>query len=301
MITEKIINTQQDKWLNINTDNKNELKQFFDHYAIDNEFVAYSLDRNERAHIDVDQETETFVLIFNVPNKVKSDNHYETIPMTFIIKDRQLITVTNNSNYYIYLEMEKYLTKTTDITLFNLLFDSLFLILDRFFPYIEEMDRERKQMNSKLKEKTTKQRLLLLSDLETGILYFVSASKQNAVLLDKIKTHSIYHTLNESEKERLDDAIIEVQQLVEMTQLSSQILHQLSGTYNNVLNNNINDTMKLLTVLSLLLTIPTIITGFFGMNMPLPLEHNMFGWLITIAISTVLWFTLALILRKLMK
>ena len=86
-----------------------------------------------------------------------------------------------------------------------------------------------------------------------------------------------------------------------MTQLSSQILQQLSGTYNNILNNNLNDTMKLLTVLSILMTIPTIITGFFGMNMPLPLEHNIFGWAITIVMSALLWIILSLFLRKMIK
>ncbi|MGO2893162.1 MAG: CorA family divalent cation transporter, partial [Enterococcus devriesei] len=74
-----------------------------------------------------------------------------------------------------------------------------------------------------------------------------------------------------------------------------------SGTYNNVLNNNLNDTMRILTVLSVLLTIPTIVSGFFGMNMPLPLEHDAFGWVITIAVSLILWFALSGILRRLMK
>jgi Mg2+ and Co2+ transporter CorA len=86
-----------------------------------------------------------------------------------------------------------------------------------------------------------------------------------------------------------------------MTTLSAQILQQLSGTYNNVLNNSLNETMRILTVLSVLLTIPTIITGFFGMNMPLPLENNTSGWLITIAMSTIIWFVLSWILRKFMK
>ncbi|SOC27205.1 conserved hypothetical protein [Brochothrix thermosphacta] len=120
-------------------------------------------------------------------------------------------------------------------------------------------------------------------------------------MLEQIKTHIFYKNLAASEKEELDDAMIEAKQLVEMTQLSSQILQQLSGTYNNVLNNNLNDTMRILTVLSVLLTIPTIITGFFGMNMPLPLENNAFGWIITIILSTFLWFLLSFILRKIMK
>lgn len=107
--------------------------------------------------------------------------------------------------------------------------------------------------------------------------------------------------MSDQEKESLDDVLIEAQQLVEMTQLSSQILQQLSGTYNNVLNNNLNDTMRILTVLSVLLTIPTIVSGFFGMNVPLPFEHNASGWIIVIVISLFLWFGLSYVLRKMMK
>ena len=95
--------------------------------------------------------------------------------------------------------------------------------------------------------------------------------------------------------------MIEARQLVEMAQLTSQVLQQLSGTYNNILNNNLNDTMKILTILSILLTIPTIVTGFFGMNMPLPLEHNILGWVIAIGISLIGWFGLSFILRLILK
>lgn len=300
MITKTPFNNHKYNWININLEDASELENFYEEYGIDNEVVAYSLDRNERAHLDYDQTTNTFVLIFNLPNQEKIDNHYETIPMTFIIKDMQLITVTNNKNQYVVQKMKHYLTKNESTTIFKFLFGCLFTITDLFFPYIEEMNFDRKKINDKLKEKTTKQNLLSLSDLETGIVYFVSASKQNLVLLEQVKTHIIYRTLNTNEKEQYEDALIEARQLVEMTQLSSQILQQLSGTYNNILNNNLNDTMKILTVLSILLTVPTIITGFFGMNMPLPLEHNALGWIIAIFISAILWFGLSAILRKIL-
>ncbi|GGC81374.1 magnesium transporter CorA family protein [Enterococcus wangshanyuanii] len=301
MITKTALSQKGDYWMNITTDEKETLTKFYQEYKIDEEIVAYSLDKNERAHLDYDKNTNTFVLIFNVPKLEKIDDHYETVPMTFIVKDTNLITVTNKTNHYVFYEMKKYLEKDLNTTIFSFLFGSLFTLVDLFFPYVEEMNSDRKLINNKLKDKTTKQNLLLLSDLETGIVYFVSASKQNVMLLEQVKAHYIYRLLNEEEKEELEDVLIEAKQLVEMTQLSSQILQQLSGTYNNVLNNNLNDTMKILTVLSILLTIPTIITGFFGMNMPLPLEHNVFGWLITILISVALWFGLSLILRRLMK
>lgn len=288
-------------WINIKTEDELALAQFYEQYNIDEEIVDYSLDKNERAHLDYDQATNTFVLIFNVLNTSKVAHHYETIPMTFIVKDNTLLTVTNTSNHYICEMMIKQAATKEIISIFHFLFSSLFFVVDSFFPYVEEMDQDIKQINRKLKEKTTKQNLLSLSDLDTGIIYLVSSSKQNVVLIEQVRAHQIFRLLTESEKERLDDVLIETKQLAEMTQLSSQILQQLSGTYNNILNNNLNDTMKLLTVLSILMTIPTIITGFFGMNMPLPLEHNIFGWGITIVMSVIVWILLSIILKRIIK
>ncbi|EDO1152815.1 magnesium transporter CorA family protein [Listeria innocua] len=301
MSIQTIFGNELYNWININTDKADNLEDIYATYDIDEEVIAYSLDRNERAHFEYDQKTDTFVVVFNVPDQRKIDNHYETIPMVYIIKDKQLLTITNKNNQYIVKKMNKYLKENEDVTILQFLFSSLYLVMDSFFPYVEEMDIDRKTINDKLKIKTTKKNLLSLSDLETGIVYFLSASKQNAALLEQMKTHVIFRTLNEVEKEQFEDALIEARQLVEMTELSSQILQQLSGTYNNILNNNLNDTMKILTALSILLTVPTIITGFFGMNMPLPLEHNAFGWIVAIFISVLLWFGLSFILRKLMR
>lgn len=268
---------------------------------MDEEILAYSLDINERARVEYDDLSDTFILIFNVPKLEKIDNHYETTPITFLIRNSQLVTISNSKNVYVVDLMTRYLESHRSNSLFQFLFSTLFLIADSYFPLVEEMNSERNRTNDKLKEKTTKQNLLGLSDLETGLVYFVSASKQNAILLEQVKTLSIYRQLDQIEKEQLEDAIIEAKQLVEMTQLATQILQQLSATYNNVLNNNLNDTMKILTTLSILLTVPTIVTGFFGMNMPLPLEHNVTGWLITIAISICGWLGLSFVLSKIMK
>ncbi|MBF2358740.1 magnesium transporter CorA family protein [Listeria welshimeri] len=301
MSIQTVFGNEKYNWVNIDTDKTTKLEKIYATYKIDEEVIAYSIDRNERAHFEYDQKTNTFVVVFNVPDQRKIDNHYETIPMVFIIKDTQLLTISNKNNQYIVKKMNRYLKENTEVTIFQFLFSSLYLVMDSFFPYVEEMDVDRKIINDKLKIKTTKKNLLSLSDLETGIVYFLSASKQNAALLEQMKTHLIYRELNEVEKEQFEDALIEARQLVEMTELSSQILQQLSGTYNNILNNNLNDTMKILTALSILLTVPTIITGFFGMNMPLPLEHNAFGWMVAIFISVLLWFGLSFVLRKLMK
>ncbi|KMT57978.1 hypothetical protein X560_2519 [Listeria fleischmannii 1991] len=289
------------KWLVIHAEAKNDFERLRENYAINNEILEYSLDRHEKAHVEYDQTEEVFYLIYNAPLKMEKADYYQTVPFTLIIKDDYLITIHNQKTAYIIEILEKCRASNPNLSLYQFLFKSIFLITEEFFPAVELMEDRREEINQKLKAKTTKKSLLELSDLETSITYMVSASKQNSIVLEQTKLQSIYRSFKEYEKEQLEDAIIEARQLVEMTHLSSQILQQLSGTYNNVLNNNLNDTMKILTVLSVLLTLPTMVAGFFGMNMPLPLEHNAYGWIISIIISLVLWLVLSLILRKILR
>ena len=92
-------------------------------------------------------------------------------------------------------------------------------------------------------------------------------------------------------------ALIEARQLVSMTDLIAQILSQLSGSYNNILNNNLNDNLTLLTIISVLLAVLAVITGFFGMNVPLPWSNDENAWIYIVLISLVFWAILAQVLK----
>lgn len=111
MYTKEVFNNKMNSWINIDAENTDELKNLYRDYGIDREFVDYSLDRNERAHLDYDKATDVLLLIFNAPNRRKIDNHYETVPMTFIVVNRTLITVTNQQTKYLYFEIKNYLEK----------------------------------------------------------------------------------------------------------------------------------------------------------------------------------------------
>ena len=98
-------------------------------------------------------------------------------------------------------------------------------------------------------------------------------------------------------REQFDDAMIEAHQLASMTDLTSQILQQLSASYNNILNNNLNDNLTTLTIISVLV----VVTGFFGMNVPLPLTDELHAWIYISLASAGLWIVLSLVLRKIAK
>ena len=288
-------------WININSDLISEYSSIYDTYEIDDEMIEYALDKNERAHMEYNRRTKTLVVIYNVLNLSKEENHYETIPLTFIVRQNQIVTISNSQNEYIIDAIVEELEENLHWNVFNLLLHSLFVISEHYFPVIEKLNKEQQKISKLLRKKTTKNNLFALSDLEIGGMYLVSATKQNAVVLEQLKTQQAFKEFDDFEREQLEDNIIEAKQLVEMTDLHLQILRQISGTYNNVLNNNLNDTMKFLTVISILMTIPDIVTGFFGMNVQIPLTELRYGWAIILFIIALGWMGALKVIQKLMK
>ena len=292
---------ENNTWININSDLISEYSSIYDTYEIDDEMIEYALDKNERAHMEYNRRTKTLVVIYNVLNLSREENHYDTIPLTFIVRQNQIVTISNALNEYIIDQIREELEENMHWSVFNFLLHSLFAISENYFPVIEKLTKEQQKISKLLRKKTTKDNLFRLSDLEIEGMYLVSATKQNAVVLEQLKTQQAFKALDDTEREQLEDNIIEANQLVAMTELHLQILHQIASTYNNVLNNNLNDTMKFLTVISILMTIPDIVTGFFGMNVQIPFTELRHGWAIILLIIAFGWIGVSQIIKLIMK
>ena len=284
-------------WINIDSDLITETSQLYQKYGIDQETIEYALDKNERAHMDYNRENGTVTFIYNVLDMEKEKEYYETIPMTFIVQGPRLVTISNRDNAYIIAQMERYVDAHEILSTFKLLFAGLEMISNAYYPIIERLDKHKDEITRLLRKTTTSKNLYALSDVETGMVYLTSAAKQNRMLLEHIKAHLIYRQFDDVEKEQFDDAMIEARQLVYMTELNSQVLQQLSSSYNNILNNNLNDNLTTLTILEALLAVLAVVTGFFGMNVPLPFTNDPNAWIYISVASFVLWLMLSRILR----
>lgn len=241
---------------------------------------------------------EVLTIIFNTIDLKQKESYYETVPMTFCLSHDRLITVTRSRNSYMLELLQKYLDRNPDVSPKKFLFAALTLITKQYFNVVSKIDREKDILNRQLREQTTNKRLLAMSDLETGSVYLLTAANQNALVLEQLDVHPSQRFNSEVEKEQLSDALIEAHQLVSMTQLNSQVLLQLSSTFNNVLNNNLNENLTGLNIISINLAIIAAITGFFGMNIPLPLTESRSSWLIVIATLVLLWVIIAQILKR---
>ncbi|CAM2920771.1 magnesium transporter [Streptococcus agalactiae LMG 14747] len=289
-------------WIDIDIDEVRDAEKIALDFGIDPEVAAYALDKNELAHVEYNRKTGQLILIYHVLKLTKEDNSFQTIPLTFIAQGDRLISMSTKDTDYIVRRLQGIAEDKRDMSLYDFLFSGLIEIANPYFSVVEKLTHERQVINQQLRAKTTKQGLLALSDIETGNVFLLSASRQNAVIIERLKNQSLYFHLSESEKELLDDALVEANQLVEMTKLTSEILEQLTATYNNILNNDLNDTMTMLTIVSLLMTIPSIVTGFFGINVPLPkvFTDSPYGWILVILLSMFLWMVMSKILTYMM-
>ena len=285
-------------WIDLDVDKIKNMEDLSDIYGLDKETIEYALDRNERAHMDYNRETETVTFIYNVLDLEKDKEYYEAIPMTFIVERQRMITISNHKNAYVIDQMSAYLDSHESLSIYKFLFAGLEIISNAYYPVIEEMDKSKDEISALLRQTTTKKNLFALSDLETGMVYLTAAAKQNRLLLEHIQGHALYRKFNDVEREQFDDAMIEAHQLVSMTDLISQVLQQLSASYNNILNNNLNDSLSILTIISVLLAVLAVITGFFGMNVPLPFTEEPNAWIYILMTSLILWVALSQWLKK---
>ena len=285
-------------WIDLDVDKIKNMEDLSDIYGLDKETIEYALDRNERAHMDYNRETETVTFIYNVLDLEKDKEYYEAIPMTFIVERQRMITISNHKNAYVIDQMSAYLDSHESLSIYKFLFAGLEIISNAYYPVIEEMDKSKDEISALLRQTTTKKNLFALSDLETGMVYLTAAAKQNRLLLEHIQGHALYRRFNDVEREQFDDAMIEAHQLVSMTDLISQVLQQLSASYNNILNNNLNDSLSILTIISVLLAVLAVITGFFGMNVPLPFTEEPNAWIYILMASLTLWAALSQWLKK---
>lgn len=285
-------------WINLDLDKLKKLEDLSEIYGLDKETIEYALDKNERAHMDYNRENGTVTFIYNVLDLEKDKDYYEAIPMTFIVENKRMITISNHKNAYVIDQMLAYLDSHESLSIYKFLFAGLEIISNAYYPVIEEMDKSKDEISALLRQTTTKKNLFALSDLETGMVYLTAAAKQNRLLLEHIQGHALYRRFNDVEREQFDDAMIEAHQLVSMTDLISQVLQQLSASYNNILNNNLNDSLSILTIISVLLAVLAVITGFFGMNVPLPFTEEPNAWIYILMTSLILWVALSQWLKK---
>ena len=285
-------------WISlINPDNK-ELEYVAKTCNVDFDDLRAPMDEEERSRL-VTEDNYTLILVdIPVIEDQSERSRYVTIPLGIVYTDSVIITVCLEQNEVLHYFMEGrgrgfYTFKKTRFIL-QLLYRNATIYLQD----LRYIDRKSEEIEEKLHISQKNRELIELLELEKSLVYFTTSLRSNEVVLEKmLRTENIKKY--PEDEDLLEDVIIENKQAIEMASIYSGILSGMMDAFASVISNNLNIVMKLLATLTIVLSIPTMIASFYGMNFDnIPLGHNPFGFIITILISLVVTGVVAIFFAK---
>ena len=288
---EMTLNTiEKGSWINIIDPTPYELKMVSALTEVEPDFLRSALDDEERSHIDV--EDDAIMILTNVP-LVREEESYDTLPLAIILTRQYLITVCLEETPVIadFNERTSRLFRTYKKTQF--LFQILYKSATFYLRYLRQINKMSDEIEERLKHSMRNSEIMRLMELQKGLTYFNAALRSNGAVLEKLLRLRSSRTLEgildiyEEDEDLLEDVIIENKQAREMVEMYSQILSRLADTFSSIISNDQNMVMKFLAAMTIIIAIPTVISSFFGMNVPVPMSENTLGFAIVIVIALI--------------
>jgi magnesium transporter len=255
--------------------------------GIDYEHITDILDPDELSRIE---DGDTYVLtIVRIPiYAANADVPYYTIPLGIILEGKTIITICS-ANCDVLEDISSGRIKSITLTDFPSFIIRLLSRTDTtYLHYLKDINKQSSIIQKELQGSIENKEIIKMLNLQKSLEYFTTSLSSNQLLLMKLRKTKLL-TLDEDDNEGLDDVEIDNRQAIGMADTYSNILTGLMDTFTSVISNNLNIIMKKLTVINLVLMVPTFITSFFGMNVPLPFERS--GWLGMLIISGGCLFT----------
>jgi magnesium transporter len=273
-------------WINVECPTPEEKKYLIEELQIPEAFYNDIEDIDERPRIEV--ENGWTLIIMRIPvksNDVKLPFH--TIPVGIIFKADVCVTVSFHQTEMLTDFVRYTQHKNIDIKdNFDLVLKLLLSSSVWFLKYLKQVNQKIKLAEDNLEKSIKNEELQALLQIEKCLVFFMTSLKGNDILLHRIK--NIKSQRENFDSDLLEDVEIELRQAQETTNIYSDILTGTMDAYASVISNNMNDIMKQMTSISIILMIPTLIASLYGMNVPNSLQDNPYGIEIVVAVSVLL-------------
>ena len=295
--TRKIQEPEPGCWIHAIAPTEEERNYLIEQIGVLPEFVKSSLDEEESSHMDYDDDFRQLLIIFDYPSAENEDDDsidstYSTLPIGIVILKGYVVTISLYENWSI-LEMSQGRIKGMDTRLKTRFFLLLALrISQRFLICLRQIDRLSSRAETRLHQSVENDELIEMLGLEKSLVYFSTSLKSDEVTLNKIMRGKQIQ-LYEEDEDLLEDVMIEIHQAIEMCNIYSNTMAGTMDTFASIISNNMNIVMNKLTVITIVMAIPNIIFGFYGMNVRLPFPFVWFPSFVAIlacVVATVYFF-----------
>lgn len=294
----KIKKITVDCWIELTSPTRDEIEKVVAKTLVDEDLILKMLDDEELPRVE--QSGNATLVVIDTPYIIDEENYkYKTYPLGIIITNNNyVITVspkkTNILNDFKQNKVKDFRTAKKTRFLIQILLKTA----TAYLRTLKEINKDIEKKETVLKKSTENKDLIELLEIEKTLVYFMTSLKANDVVLEKCSKGNIL-PLYEGDLDLLEDAMIENKQAIEMSSIYRDILSSITDTYATIVSNNLNLVMKFLAGATIVLSIPTMIASFLGMNVPLGSITKLDNaFVLTILVASILSIIIAIILRK---
>ena len=292
--TEEISEFQPDCWVNMISPSEEEINSICELLNLEQDYVRAALDEEETSRIETEDGNTLIIIDVSCTKKDDTSITYLTLPMGIIRCDKAVVTVCLQENSVIRDVADGFVKGVDTALKTRFILQILLRVANRFLQYLRQIDKLSNYIEKQLHASMKNKELIQLLALEKSLVYFSTSLKANEVTIEKI-LRGRYVKMYEEDQDLLEDVLIEIKQAIEMSNIYASILSGTMDAFASIISNNLNIVMKVLTVLTILMAIPTMVFSFYGMNVDLPLDGS---WLIPLVMGIIITAVSAIILFK---
>lgn len=278
-------------WLELTNPSAEEIQLIAEKTGIMPEFLTAALDDEERSRIEV--EPDQMLVLIDIP-MLRSNKDYDTLPLAIIVTEDHIVTVCLEVNAVL-ADFSSQTSRTFNTHkktrfLFQILYKSAILYLK----YIRNINRRTDELERHLRKSMDNDELFKLLDLEKSLTFFSASLRSNFNVTERLlrlrSTPHVQHLIKiyEEDEDLLEDVIIEYRQAIEMVEMYSHILNGMLEIFASIISNNLNIVMRFLASITIILAVPTMISSFWGMNVPVPFSDNEMGFAVVFIVALLL-------------
>ena len=299
-VLNKLTDFRDGVWVQMVDPTSNELSRVAEQYEIELDDLATAMDDEESSRISLEDGYTLILVDIPSPEVRHEKKMYTTIPLGIILKQNAIITVCRENtpvvDYFILNKMKDFSTKKKMRFIYQILLRSATM----YQAYLRGIDKKRIEIEERAGENTKDGDIIELHELESTLVYFATSLRSNSIVLERLRRYKRIEQYPE-DMELLEDAMVEFQQAIEMTTIYRDIIDGTRELLASVMDNRLNTVMKYLTSITLVTTIPTIISGIYGMNLDerwVPFAKVQFGFEIVCGIIVIICVITLWILHK---
>lgn len=262
-------------WVHLQAPNEREVEFVAERTKLSYEFLRAALDEEESSRVEIDGEQVLVILDVPLKQVVEEAVRYQTLPLGLIVNPELIVTVCLRESRIIDdFKAQKVKTFGTHKK-GRFLLQMLNRVANYYLLYLKEINKAVLAVESTLNRSLRNREVLQMLAFDKALVYISASLKTNDITLKKMMKLELVKRYPD-DRELLEDVIIENNQALEMANIYANTLNGTMDAYVSIVSNNLNVVVKRLTSITILLSVPTAVSGFFGMNVPVPYgEHHL--------------------------